>query len=141
LWRQCGARIIHILYYSIASPRGRREKVLKSNSIINREVKTINIEIVYIYINKNYNINTETYIILIQRYNTRIVDDGHRQVTITVIGDWSISVRLDVFMSFVTGMHLAVPLTSALYFNSIAFVMVFVLSSHSTGLPVDVNII
>ncbi|KAE9524818.1 hypothetical protein AGLY_014868 [Aphis glycines] len=76
--------------------------------------------------------------ILLFTYNTRIVDDD--QATITVIGDLSISVKLEIFMSFVTGMHLAVPLTSALYFNSIAFVMIFVLSSHSTGLSVDTSL-
>ncbi|KAL4120458.1 hypothetical protein QTP88_013147 [Uroleucon formosanum] len=76
---------------SIAAVRETTRKCIKIkqyNIIINREVKTINKEIV--------------------------VDDDHRQVTITVIGDWSIAVKLDVFMSFVTGMHLEVPLTSAL---------------------------
>lgn len=60
------------------------------------------------------------------------------QVTITVMADVSMSVRL-VFISFVTGIHLVVPLTSALYFVSIAFVMILVLSSHNTGLPAKIR--
>jgi hypothetical protein len=56
-------------------------------------------------------------------------------VAITVMADdVSVSVKLDL-ISFVTGTHLAVPLTFASYFISIALVMALVLSSHSTGLP------
>lgn len=69
---------------------------------------------------------------MVHRNNTRV----YYQVTITVI-TVLISVRLD-FISFVTGMHFAVPLTSALCFSCINFVTALVFSSHNAGFPATI---